>query len=169
MKTETLSRDTFRTSNQARFTCITRRRGTSPALSGDPSAHCAGLFPSSKFTVQSSKSAEAGFVLRVPLIIVLCGCVAWAASIVYAARIALPVPAGLRAWFQFKRVCAWCKPMRYLGGNPFAKQVTHGMCSKCFCKMARELELEKQSERGVKSSILSNWLSLDSEAKLRNP
>jgi hypothetical protein len=43
-------------------------------------------------------------------------------------------------WLRFKRVCAWHqpKPMR-MGGNPFAKNVTHGICPECFVKQSAEI------------------------------
>lgn len=55
---------------------------------------------------------------------------------------------AFRKWLAFKRVCAWCQPMRYLGGNPFAKQTTHGMCGRCLAEVERQLEAEKRLPRG---------------------
>lgn len=46
----------------------------------------------------------------------------------------------IRTWLKLKRVCAWCKPMRYMGGNPFAKTVTHGQCPACQEKTQAEYE-----------------------------
>src|ERR1035437_464221 len=31
-------------------------------------------------------------------------------------------------WFTTKRLCMWCEPHHWLGGNPFAHQHTGGMC-----------------------------------------
>lgn len=35
----------------------------------------------------------------------------------------------IKFWFTTRRECMWCKPNHYLGGNPFARQITGGMCS----------------------------------------
>ena len=32
-------------------------------------------------------------------------------------------------WLKNLRICAWCKCR--IGGNPLAKTITHGICSKC--------------------------------------
>jgi len=40
-------------------------------------------------------------------------------------------------WFRFKRVCAWCKC--YMGGNPFSKNVTHGICRGCKSNMEADI------------------------------
>lgn len=42
-------------------------------------------------------------------------------------------------WFFHKRLCAWCKPQRYLGGNPFARRTTHSICPKCLQAMRASL------------------------------
>lgn len=34
----------------------------------------------------------------------------------------------IKFWFTTKRVCAWCNPPHRLGGNPFAKRISHGIC-----------------------------------------
>lgn len=54
----------------------------------------------------------------------------------------------MRAWFSrlgfwctHRRICAWCTPKRYLGGNPLAKNTTDGICAGCFAKMQRSLVL----------------------------
>jgi hypothetical protein len=36
----------------------------------------------------------------------------------------------VKFWFSHKRVCNWCQPPHFLGGNPFARKITHGMCPK---------------------------------------
>jgi len=43
-------------------------------------------------------------------------------------------------WLRFRRVCAWheSKPMR-MGGNPFARRVTHGICPECFARVSAEI------------------------------
>jgi hypothetical protein len=37
-------------------------------------------------------------------------------------------------WFTTKRLCMWCEPHHWLGGNPFARQHTGGMCPKAQAK-----------------------------------
>ena len=43
-------------------------------------------------------------------------------------------------WLRFKRICAWHepKPIR-MGGNPWARNVTHGMCPQCFARVSGEI------------------------------
>jgi Zn finger protein HypA/HybF involved in hydrogenase expression len=52
----------------------------------------------------------------------------------------------LRHWitqlFLRKHVCAWCRPQRWIGGNPFSKQLTHGICPAC-----RERQIAIMHER----------------------
>lgn len=61
-------------------------------------------------------------------------------------------------WLRTKRVCSWCQhpvtsdpfprfrpaPSRfnmrgYMGGNPFASRITHGICPSCKAAVGREL------------------------------
>jgi hypothetical protein len=43
-------------------------------------------------------------------------------------------------WLRFKRVCAWHEPRpQRMGGNPFARRTTHGMCPDCFARMSGEI------------------------------
>jgi hypothetical protein len=43
-------------------------------------------------------------------------------------------------WLRFKRVCAWHEPKpRRIGGNPFARRTTHGMCPECFARLSGEI------------------------------
>jgi len=43
-------------------------------------------------------------------------------------------------WLQFRRVCAWHEPKPWrMGGNPFARRVTHGMCPECFARVSAEI------------------------------
>ena len=60
-------------------------------------------------------------------------------------------------WLCTKRVCSWCRtPVNtygnayihrvsrfdlrgYLGGNPFASRITHGICPSCKAAVGREL------------------------------
>lgn len=47
-------------------------------------------------------------------------------------RAALSVRAGLNPftrWFRWRRECSWCKA--HLGGNPWARRITHGICRPC--------------------------------------
>lgn len=39
-------------------------------------------------------------------------------------------------WWECRRVCAWCHAR--LGGNPFAQQVTHGICCYCAYELTHE-------------------------------
>jgi hypothetical protein len=43
-------------------------------------------------------------------------------------------------WFTTKRLCMWCEPHHWLGGNPLARQHTGGMCPKAQRKMEQEAE-----------------------------
>ena len=36
--------------------------------------------------------------------------------------------ARLRRWYRVKRVCCWCDKPHWIGGNPLARKVTHGIC-----------------------------------------
>lgn len=41
---------------------------------------------------------------------------------------------------RFKRVCAWHRPkQKRMGGNPFARRVTHGICPDCFARVSAEI------------------------------
>jgi hypothetical protein len=43
-------------------------------------------------------------------------------------------------WWKFKRVCAWHQPKpRRMGGNPFARRATHGLCAECFVRLSGEI------------------------------
>ena len=43
-------------------------------------------------------------------------------------------------WLRFRRVCAWHEPKpRRLGGNPFARRLTHGICPECFARVSAEI------------------------------
>ena len=43
-------------------------------------------------------------------------------------------------WLRFRRVCAWHEPKpRRMGGNPFARRVTHGLCPECFARVSAEI------------------------------
>jgi hypothetical protein len=43
-------------------------------------------------------------------------------------------------WLRFRRVCAWHEPKpRRMGGNPFARRVTHGICPDCFARVSAEI------------------------------
>jgi hypothetical protein len=43
-------------------------------------------------------------------------------------------------WLGFKRVCAWHEPKpRRMGGNPFARRSTHGICPECFARISAEI------------------------------
>jgi hypothetical protein len=43
-------------------------------------------------------------------------------------------------WLKFRRVCAWHRPSpRRMGGNPFARRATHGICPDCFVRVSDEI------------------------------
>jgi hypothetical protein len=43
-------------------------------------------------------------------------------------------------WLRFRRICAWHKPKpRRMGGNPFARRATHGLCPECFARVSAEI------------------------------
>jgi len=56
-------------------------------------------------------------------------CAVWALMILAAAG--LVFSPSFRAWFFLKRVCAWCKPKRWIGGNPLARRTSDGICPRC--------------------------------------
>jgi hypothetical protein len=46
-------------------------------------------------------------------------------------------------WLRFKRVCKWYHAPILMGGNPWARQVTHGMCKGCAKKWEAEVGKHK--------------------------
>jgi hypothetical protein len=46
-------------------------------------------------------------------------------------------------WFTTKRLCMWCEPHHWMGGNPLARQHTGGMCAKAQREMAQQVEVLK--------------------------
>lgn len=43
-------------------------------------------------------------------------------------------------WLRFRRVCAWHEPKsKRMGGNPWARRVTHGICPDCFARISAEI------------------------------
>ena len=43
-------------------------------------------------------------------------------------------------WVRVKRVCSWHKPKQiWIGGNPFARRSTHGVCPECCEKQKAEI------------------------------
>lgn len=42
----------------------------------------------------------------------------------------------LERWLKVKRECAWCR--KRLGGNPKAKETSHGICRPCMRKQLEE-------------------------------
>jgi hypothetical protein len=43
-------------------------------------------------------------------------------------------------WLKFRRICAWHEPKpSRMGGNPFARRATHGMCPDCFARVSGEI------------------------------
>ena len=48
------------------------------------------------------------------------------------------IPHRAKAWCQLHRLCAWCRCS--LGGNPFSKKITHGICRSCSDKMLSQAQ-----------------------------
>lgn len=44
-----------------------------------------------------------------------------------------------------KTVCAWCN--KFLGGDPDAAEVTHGICPECLAKQLAEVEKIKETQK----------------------
>ena len=59
----------------------------------------------------------------------------------------------LKAWLKLKKVCAYCKPQRWMGGNPFSRQLTHGICEPCLAREMKELEKSRNRQILLTSSI----------------
>lgn len=86
-------------------------------------------------------------VALVTVFLVLCCALAYALARA-AGRALKPRVAPVRVWFQWKSVCAWCKPMRRMRGNPFAPNVTHGMCERC--QRAIQAELQRETDHKLR-------------------
>ena len=54
-----------------------------------------------------------------------------------------------RHWLAWRRVCAWCVPPRRIGGNPFARLVTHTICPRCRAKFSSD---RNDSKNVIRSS-----------------
>ncbi len=65
------------------------------------------------------------------------------AGICFSVGVAWVTLARWTRWFRVKRVCSWCNPKRWIGGNPFAKAVTHGMCNRCFKRQMAALGVRR--------------------------
>lgn len=53
---------------------------------------------------------------------------------------AIAIWSAICHWLRVKRVCAWHQPNPiWMGGNPFARRVTHGMCRECYESQKREI------------------------------
>lgn len=66
------------------------------------------------------------------------------------------VYSSIARWLKFKRICSWHEPKPlYMGGNPFARRVTHGMCPDCARKFKVEIisHAHLQSSARLKSAI----------------
>jgi hypothetical protein len=57
-------------------------------------------------------------------------------------KILIPVETALilwrNGWFTTRKSCAWCG--KYMGGNPFAHKVSHGICPPCRSKWITSLK-----------------------------
>ena len=59
-------------------------------------------------------------------------------------------------WLGFRRVCAWHQPRpRRMGGNPFARRATHGMCPECFARISAEII--SHGETDLRVSVTKAW------------
>jgi hypothetical protein len=48
--------------------------------------------------------------------------------------------AAISYWLRFRRICAWHEPkQKRMGGNPFARRATHGICPECFARVSAEI------------------------------
>lgn len=56
-------------------------------------------------------------------------------------------------WLKWRRVCAWCVPKRRVGGNPFARNVTHTACPSCARKFLAQPISSGRSQRSCDSSV----------------
>ena len=53
---------------------------------------------------------------------------------------AVAIGSAASYWLRFRRVCAWHGPQpKRMGGNPFARRVTHGICPECFARVSAEI------------------------------
>jgi hypothetical protein len=47
---------------------------------------------------------------------------------------------AISQWLRFKRICAWHEPEpKRMGGNPFARRRTFGLCPDCFVRLSNEI------------------------------
>ena len=59
-------------------------------------------------------------------------------------------------WLKFRRVCAWHQPKSCrMGGNPFARRATHGMCPECFARISAEII--SHGETDLRVSVTKAW------------
>jgi len=75
-------------------------------------------------------------------------------------------------WLRYRRVCAWHEPKpRRMGGNPFARRATHGLCPECFARVSAEIishsEKISHGETGLRVSVTKAGLA--DEASLLAP
>ena len=53
---------------------------------------------------------------------------------------AIAVWSAASCWLRIRRICAWHQPKpKRMGGNPFARRVTHGICPECFARVSAEI------------------------------
>jgi hypothetical protein len=59
-------------------------------------------------------------------------------------------------WLRFRRVCAWHEPkQKRIGGNPFARRTTHGICPECFARVSAEII--SHGETHLRVSVTKAW------------
>jgi hypothetical protein len=46
----------------------------------------------------------------------------------------------IKFWLTTRRVCVWCKPPHRIGGNPFARGITGGMCRMAQARLEQEVK-----------------------------
>ena len=62
-------------------------------------------------------------------------------------------------WLRFKRICAWHEPRPCrMGGNPFARRSTHGLCPDCFARVSGEII--SHGETGPRVCVAQGWQSV---------
>lgn len=63
-------------------------------------------------------------------------------------------PRALARWWHWRRVCSWCQ--RRLGGNPWARRITHGVCRDCKNNFLHEPATDDLNIRASVSSAASH-------------
>lgn len=67
----------------------------------------------------------------------------------------------LARWWQWRRECSWCK--QRMGGNPWARQTTHGLCSACAITLRDDVERQRDGFHPCVPSVPSVPISSDGQ------